>query len=166
MIGEFTAQRASNAENVSIWWRHHGLPGTAAIALLAFCEGNPPVTIGFPTQRPVMLRFDVLFDLRLNKRLSKNRDAGDLRRHRAHYELTVMYEWNQEVPNHTETQKRRQLYIDGLLQDCSNSSALAMELLQACTKPSIYTSYVRCTVSHIWFRTKLFYTNRAFLSLD
>ena len=25
---------------------------------------------------------------------------------------------------------------DGLLQDCSNSSALAMELLQSCTKPS------------------------------
>ena len=23
MIGEFPAQRASNAENVSIWWRHH-----------------------------------------------------------------------------------------------------------------------------------------------
>ena len=30
-------------------------------------------------------------------------------------------------------------YIDGLVQDCSNSSALAMELLQSCTKPSIYT---------------------------
>ena len=28
-------------------------------------------------------------------------------------------------------------YIDGLAQDCSNSSALAMELLQSCTKPSI-----------------------------
>ena len=27
--------------------------------------------------------------------------------------------------------------IDGLVQDCSNSSALAMELLQLCTKPSI-----------------------------
>ena len=27
-------------------------------------------------------------------------------------------------------------YIDGLAQDCSNSSALAMELLQSCTKPS------------------------------
>ena len=25
---------------------------------------------------------------------------------------------------------------DGLVQDCSNSSALAMELLQSCTKPS------------------------------
>ena len=32
-----------------------------------------------------------------------------------------------------------QAYIDGLLQDCSNSSALAMELLQSCTKPLIYT---------------------------
>ena len=28
-------------------------------------------------------------------------------------------------------------YIDGLVEDCSNSSALAMELLQSCTKPSI-----------------------------
>ena len=26
--------------------------------------------------------------------------------------------------------------IDGLVQDCSNSSALAMEWLQSCTKPS------------------------------
>ena len=28
-------------------------------------------------------------------------------------------------------------YIDGLLQDCSTSSALEMELLQSCTEPSI-----------------------------
>ena len=28
-------------------------------------------------------------------------------------------------------------YIDGLVQDCSISSALAMEILQSCTKPSI-----------------------------
>ena len=27
--------------------------------------------------------------------------------------------------------------MDGLVQDCSNSSALAMELLQFCTKPSL-----------------------------
>ena len=32
----------------------------------------------------------------------------------------------------------RTLYIDGLVHVCSNSSALAMELLQFCTKPSIY----------------------------
>ena len=33
--------------------------------------GNPPVTGGFPSQRPVTRSFDVYFDLRLNKRLSK-----------------------------------------------------------------------------------------------
>ena len=29
------------------------------------------------------------------------------------------------------------VHIDGLMQDCSYSSALAMELLQSCTKPSM-----------------------------
>ena len=29
-------------------------------------------------------------------------------------------------------------YIDGLVQDCSNSFANALELLQSCTKPSIW----------------------------
>ena len=24
VTGEFPAQKASNAENISIWWRHHG----------------------------------------------------------------------------------------------------------------------------------------------
>ena len=37
------------------------------------------------TQRPVTRSFDVCFDLRLNK----NREAGDLRRHRAHYDVIV-----------------------------------------------------------------------------
>ena len=40
-------------------------------ALLAFCEANSAVTGEFPSQRPVSLSFDVFFDLRLNKRLSK-----------------------------------------------------------------------------------------------
>ena len=40
-------------------------------ALLAICAGNSPVTGEFPTQRPVTRSFDVLFDLRLNERLSK-----------------------------------------------------------------------------------------------
>ena len=33
--------------------------------------GNSPVTGEFPSQRPVMRSFDVFFDLRMNKRLSK-----------------------------------------------------------------------------------------------
>ena len=40
-------------------------------ALLAICAGNSPVTGEFPTQTPVMRSFDVFFDLRLNKQLSK-----------------------------------------------------------------------------------------------
>ena len=59
-------------------------------ALLAFCAGNSPVTGEFPAQRPVARSFDVFFDLRLNKRWVNNREAGDLRRHRGHYDVTVM----------------------------------------------------------------------------
>ena len=40
-------------------------------ALLASCAGNSPVPGEFPAQRPVTRNFDVYFDLRLNKRLSK-----------------------------------------------------------------------------------------------
>ena len=40
-------------------------------ALLCLCEGNPTVTGGFPSQRPVWRSFDVLFDLRLNNWLGK-----------------------------------------------------------------------------------------------
>ena len=44
----------------------------------------------FPAQRPVTQSFDVFFDLRLNKRLSKQPEAGDFRRHRGHYDVNVM----------------------------------------------------------------------------
>ena len=37
-------------------------------ALLAICVGNSLVTGEFPSQTPVTCNFDVLFDLRLNKR--------------------------------------------------------------------------------------------------
>ena len=40
--------------------------------LLAICAGISPVTGEFPAQRPVTLSFDVFFDLRLNKWLSKH----------------------------------------------------------------------------------------------
>ena len=59
-------------------------------ALLAICVGNSPVTGEFPAQRPVTRSFDVFFDLRLNEGWVNNREADDLRRHRAHYDVTVM----------------------------------------------------------------------------
>ena len=72
--------------NIS-WW-HHQMETFSA--LQALCEGNPSITGGLSSQRPVTRSFDVFFDLCLNKRLSKNRYAGDLRRNRAHYDVTVM----------------------------------------------------------------------------
>ena len=50
------------------WWRHQM---ETFSALLALCEGNPPATGGFPSQRPVTRSFDVFFNLRLNKCLGK-----------------------------------------------------------------------------------------------
>ena len=61
----------------------------ASSALLAICAGNSPVPGEFPAQRPVTRSFDIFFDLHPNKRLSVG-EAGDLRRHRAHYDVTVM----------------------------------------------------------------------------
>ena len=52
----------------SEWWCHQM---ETFSALLALCAGNSPVTSEFPAQRPVTRSFDVFFDLRLNKRLSK-----------------------------------------------------------------------------------------------
>ena len=45
-----------------------------------------------------------------------------------------------------------QEYIDGLVQGCSNSSGLAVELLQSCTKSSIWSAeYVpeNCEVEYV-----------------
>ena len=50
------------------WWRHQI---ETFSALLALCGGNSPVTGEFPSQRPVTRSFDGFFDLRLNKRISK-----------------------------------------------------------------------------------------------
>ena len=50
------------------WWRRHM---ETFSALLAICAGNSPLTVEFPAQRPVTRSFDIFFDLRLNKRSSK-----------------------------------------------------------------------------------------------
>ena len=56
--GEFPAQRAHYAENVSIWWRHHDISkrghnrtGKVISTLVFVCEGNPLIIVGFPPQR-------------------------------------------------------------------------------------------------------------------
>ena len=59
-------------------------------ALLAICAGNSPASGEFLAQRTVMRSFDVFFDLCLNNGWENNREAADLRRYRAHYDVIVM----------------------------------------------------------------------------
>ena len=57
------------------WWRHQM---ETFSALLVSLSGNPPVTGGFPSQRPVTLSFGVLFDLRLNKTFKQTIDTLEI----------------------------------------------------------------------------------------
>ena len=69
------------------WWRHQL---ETISALLAICAENSPASGEFPAQMPVTWSFDFFFDLCLNKGWENNRDAGDLRRYRAHYDVIDM----------------------------------------------------------------------------
>ena len=71
-------------------------------ALLALCAGNSPVLVNSPAQRPVTRSFDVFFDLRPNEQLSKQREAGDLKCHRGHYDVIVMAKWQPFRPGRDE----------------------------------------------------------------
>ena len=53
------------------------------------------------------------------------------------YYVTVVKLWTQ-LHKYSLIGKILHLGIDGLVQDCSNSIANALELLQSCIKPSVY----------------------------
>ena len=69
------------------WWRHRM---ETISAILDLCEGNTPITGGFPSQRPVTRSSDVCLIFASTNGWANNRDAGDLRRHRAHYDVTII----------------------------------------------------------------------------
>ena len=50
VTGEFPTQRASNAEKVSIWWRHHGT-NSNTIILLSWCHLLTQITFTSPEIR-------------------------------------------------------------------------------------------------------------------
>ena len=72
-------------EVTAAWWRHQM---ETFSALLAICEGNSPVTTGFPLQWRGVLMFPLICTW--TNGWAKNRNAGDLRRHCAHYDVTLM----------------------------------------------------------------------------
>ena len=57
--------------------------------------------------------------------------------------------------NYHENSDNRRVYIDSLVQDSNNSSALAMELLQSCTKPSIF-DVMKHKIEVEWFYFAIF----------
>ena len=69
------------------WWRHQT---ETFSALLALCGENPLVTGGFPHKG--QLRGALMFSLicAWTNGRANNRDAGDLRHHCAHYEVTAI----------------------------------------------------------------------------
>ena len=72
------------------WWRHQL---ETFSALLALCAGNSPVPVNSPHKGQwrgaLMLS---LICARINDWVN-NRGAGDLRRHRGHYDVNVMARW-------------------------------------------------------------------------
>ena len=77
---------------LSAWWRHQM---ETFSALLAICAGNWPVTFEFPSQSqwPRALMFSLICAW-------INGEAGDFRRHRAHYDVTIMYmNWKLLLPH-------------------------------------------------------------------
>ena len=70
------------------WWRHQMETVSAS---LAFCAGNSLVTGEFPSQRPVTQSLGVFFICVWTNNWGNNRETGDLRRHHAHYDVTVMF---------------------------------------------------------------------------
>ena len=69
------------------WWRHQ--MKTISV-LLALCAGNSPVVGEFPSQRPVTRSLCVFFDLRKNKWMNEQPCCRRMRRHRTHYDVTVI----------------------------------------------------------------------------
>ena len=72
------------------WWRHQM---NVFSALQTICAGNSPVTGEFPAQRPVPRSFDGFFIYTWINGVN-NGVAGELRRHRTHYDVTVMQRSN------------------------------------------------------------------------
>ena len=98
MIGQSLFRTQSISPSGHCWCNH---PGSFSVnmmtssngnisALLALCVGNSPVPGEFPAQRPVTRALLLsLVCARINGWVN-NGETGDLRHHRAHYDVIVM----------------------------------------------------------------------------
>ena len=76
------------------WWRHQMETFSASLAL---CAGNSVVTGEFPSQSPVIRSFKVSLIWAWINCWVNNREAGESRRHRTHYDVIVMHWGRDEI---------------------------------------------------------------------
>ena len=92
---------------------------------LALCEGNLPVTGGFPSRKPVTRSLDVSLICDWRNGWANNRDAGDLIRHRPHCDVIVLLR-NTNRPR--EDQYNEAIYMGFIVYDITYLSYLLQEL--------------------------------------
>ena len=105
----FTMEFCKVRETYFAWWRHQM---ETLSALLAICAGNSPVPGEFPAQRPVTRGFDVFFDLRPDKRLSKQSRG-----------------WWFETPSHSLWRHRNGRRCFGLCQRVDDAHVLGLHIV-------------------------------------
>ena len=86
--------RSITDQNATTWWRHQM---ETFSALLAICAGNSPVPVNSPHkgQWCGTLMFSLIC-VWINGWVN-NREAGDLRRYRTHYDVTAMFRYRAEL---------------------------------------------------------------------
>ena len=90
------------------WWRHQM---ETFSMLLALCVGSSTVPGEFPpAKRPVTRSCDVFFICPWTNGWVNTRDGGDLRRHRAHYGITVMFWYRRFISNYDYTHTHQKNY--------------------------------------------------------
>ena len=99
------------------------------------CPGNKPLPEPMLTQ------------VYVDTSLGRNEFKSKLKREDVayKYEICIRGPWHQFY------KRCLNLYIEGLAQGCNNSSELAMELLQSCTKPLIWHLFFQLALLYLWF---------------
>ena len=109
--------------------------------LLTLCEGNPPITGGFPLQTPATQSFNIFFDMRLNKRFSKQS-----KRRRFETQLSIL--WRHCTLVAISSQKRMQL--TNWNADQTSSTKMVEKISRdfaTLTKLSITNFFMTCLLS-------------------
>ena len=86
-------------------------------------------------QEPVMWNFGLFYVVNLDRLFNKQPSWCGSKTWRWSYDVTVMLAFYQDLSN---VMRQLHAYIDGLVQERRNSSALAMVLRLSCTNPSIW----------------------------